>query len=404
MKVLQINSVCGIGSTGRIATDIHNILIDQGHESYIAYGRDLPKNCDNAIRIGTKFDNYTHVAITRILDKHGFGSKKATVELMEKVEYLDPDIIHLHNIHGYYINIEILFDYLKEANKPVVWTLHDCWSFTGHCSHFDYIGCDRWKTGCYNCPQKREYPASLLVDNSDWNYSKKKEIFTGVRNLTIVTPSNWLTNLVNKSFLKNYRIETINNGIDLSIFKPTDNEFRRKYKLDNKFIILGVASIWSHRKGIDFFLELSHNLEEDEVIVLVGLSEKQLKEIPVNIIGISRTNNIEELADIYSSANVFVNPTLEDNFPTVNLEALACGTPVITFDTGGSPESIDEKTGLITEERSSEKLNKNISKVKAKGKYSYEKECVKRAVKQYDKRYKYNDYTSLYEQILNKRK
>src|SRR5690554_6445846 len=143
MKVLQVNSVCGIGSTGRIATDINNILIEQGHESYIAYGRDLPKNCENAIRIGTKIDNYTHVAKTRLLDKHGFGSIKATKEFINKVIDINPDIIHLHNIHGYYINIEILFDYLKEANKPVVWTLHDCWSFTGHCSNFDYVGCDK---------------------------------------------------------------------------------------------------------------------------------------------------------------------------------------------------------------------------------------------------------------------
>ncbi|MBG0764208.1 MAG: glycosyltransferase [Tissierellales bacterium] len=197
MKVLQINSVCGIGSTGRIATDIHNILIDQGHESYIAYGRDLPKNCDNAIRIGTKIDNYTHVLKTRLLDKHGFGSKQATIEFIDKVKKLNPDIIHLHNIHGYYINIEILFDYIKEAKKPVVWTLHDCWSFTGHCSHFDYIGCEKWKTGCFDCPQKHEYPKSLFFDNSNWNYSKKREIFSGIDEMAIVTPSNWLADLKN---------------------------------------------------------------------------------------------------------------------------------------------------------------------------------------------------------------
>jgi len=400
MKVLQINSVCGIGSTGRIATDIHNILIEQGHESYIAYGRGLPKNCDDAIRIGTKIDNYTHVAKTRLLDKHGFGSKRATKEFVKEIKKIDPDIIHLHNIHGYYINIEILFNYLKEANKPVIWTLHDCWSFTGHCSHFDYIGCKKWKTGCFDCPQKQEYPKSVLIDNSEWNYNKKKEIFMGVDNMMLVTPSNWLSNLVGKSFLKDYRIEVINNGIELSFFKPTDNEFRKKYELDDKFIILGVASIWTQSKGINYFLELSTNLKEDEVIVLVGLSNKQLKEIPENIIGISRTNNVEELADIYSSADIFVNPTLEDNFPTVNLEALACGTPVITFETGGSPESINNKTGMVVKERSSVKLYENISNIRVSEKHSYIKECVDRAIKKYDRKLKYEEYISLYNNLV----
>ncbi|WFB91441.1 glycosyltransferase [Streptococcus parasuis] len=352
MKVLQINSVCGIGSTGRIATDIHNILIDQGHESYIAYGRDLPKNCDNAIRIGTKIDNYTHVLKTRLLDKHGFGSKQATIEFIDKVKKLNPDIIHLHNIHGYYINIEILFDYIKEAKKPVVWTLHDCWSFTGHCSHFDYIGCEKWKTGCFDCPQKHEYPKSLFFDNSNWNYSKKKEVFTGVDNMTIVTPSNWLANLVRKSFHKNYEIETIHNGIDLSVFKPTQGDFRKKYNIENKFIILGVSSVWNQRKGFFEYIELSQALKPDEVIVLVGVSEKQKENLPQNIIGITRTTNVKELAEIYSAADLFVNLTLEDNFPTVNLEALACGTKVLTYDTGGSSETIDMTTGIILSEKS----------------------------------------------------
>lgn len=343
MKVLQINSVCGIGSTGRIATDIHNILIGQGHKSYIAYGRGLPKNCDNAIKIGSKIDNYTHVAKTRILDKHGFGSKRATVEFIDKVKELDPDIVHLHNIHGYYINIEILFNYLKEANKPVIWTLHDCWAFTGHCSHFDYLGCNKWKTGCFDCPQKQEYPKSILFDNSSWNYSKKKEVFNGVDNMTIVTPSNWLADLVRESFLNNYEIKTIHNGIDLSIFKPTEGDFKRKYNIENAFIILGVSSVWNQRKGFFEYIKLSKKLNADEVIVLVGVSEKQKEDLPRNIVGITRTADVKELAEIYSSADVFVNLTLEDNYPTVNLEALACGAPLVTYKTGGSGENISSE-------------------------------------------------------------
>lgn len=402
MKVLQINSVCGIGSTGRIATDIHNILIEQGYESYIAYGRELPKNCDNIIKIGTKLDNYAHVAKTRIFDRHGFGSKQATIKFLEKLKILDPDIIHLHNIHGYYINIELLFNYLKEVKKPVVWTLHDCWSFTGHCAYFDYAGCNKWKTECYSCPEKKEYPSSLLVDNSKNNYTRKKEIFTGVKNLTLVTPSRWLANLVQKSFLQDYPIEVINNGIDLNTFRPDKGDFIEEFKLNDKFIILGVASVWDRRKGLKYFIELAEKLDHDETIVLVGLTEEQIKQIPDNIIGVTRTNNVEELVNIYSSADVFVNPTLEDNFPTTNLEALACGTPVITFHTGGSIESVDDATGLIVKEKTSDELYKGICQIKNQKKASYEEACLERARKYYCKVDKYKEYIALYQNILDK--
>lgn len=207
MRVLQINSVCGIGSTGRIATDIDKFLKEKNYESFIAYGRDTSRNCDTTIKIGNQFDNYMHVAKTRLFDKHGFGSTKATREFIDKVKALDPDVVHLHNIHGYYINIELLFDYLKQSNKPVVWTLHDCWAFTGHCSYFDYVNCERWQHGCYECPQNKDYPASIYIDYSKWNYQKKKEIFAGVKNMTIVTPSKWLAGLVGKSFLSEYQFD-----------------------------------------------------------------------------------------------------------------------------------------------------------------------------------------------------
>jgi len=397
MKVLQINSVCGIGSTGRIATDIHNILIEQGHESYIAYGRDLPKNCENAIRIGTKIDNYTHVAKTRLLDKHGFGSIQATKEFINRIKDIDPDIIHLHNIHGYYINVEILFNYLKEANKPVVWTLHDCWSFTGHCSHFDYIGCNKWKTGCFNCPQKQEYPKSILIDNSEQNFHRKSEAFTGVENLTIVTPSKWLAQLVNESFLNDYRIEIIHNGIDLEVFKPTKSSFRKKYNLQNKFIILGVASTWTNRKGLEEFVKLSHELDKDEVIVLVGVTNYQIKQLPKNIIGIRRTNSIEELAEIYTAADVFVNPTLEEVLGMTNIEALACGTPVVTFDTGGSPECIDNNTGIVVEKGNLKQLRKAIFNIKENS--FNESTLIERSRKLYNNNERYQEYLDLYFRI-----
>ena len=396
MKVLQINSVCGIGSTGRIATDIHQILLEHGHESYIAYGRGDAINCENVIQIGNKFDNYSHVALTRILDKHGFGSVKATKEFIKNIETLNPDVIHLHNLHGYYLNIEILFDYLKKANKAVVWTLHDCWSFTGHCSHFDYIGCERWRTGCYECPEKKRYPTSKIADNSKSNYEKKKRIFTGIENLTIVTPSKWLADLVRQSYLKEYPVQVINNGIDLSVFRPTKSDFKERYDLEKKFIILGVASIWGDRKGFKYFLELAAKIEDDEVIVLVGLSDKQKQNLPINIIAISRTNNIQELAEIYSMADVFVNPTLEDNFPTTNLESLACGTPVITFDTGGSVECIDKKTGIVVEKGDLNELREAINIIKTKKILFKKQELRERAQSFYNKHEKYFEYLNLY--------
>lgn len=400
MKVLQINSVCGIGSTGRIATDIHKMLIEQGHESYIAFGRELPMNCNNAIRIGNKFDNYVHAAKTRLFDLHGFGSNKATLEFIDKVEKLNPDIIHLHNIHGYYINIEILFNFLKEYNKPIIWTLHDCWTFTGHCSHFDYIGCERWKTGCFDCPEKRSYPSSLMLDNSKSNYYKKKDLFTGVDNLTLVTPSEWLYGLVKQSFLKEYPVEVINNGIDLSVFKPSANirNIRDIYGLEEKFILLGVANVWNSRKGLDSFFELAKYLNDDEIIILVGLTDNQVKDMPKGIIGIKRTNNVQELVDIYSSAGVYINPTLEDTYPTTNLEALACGTPVITYNSGGSPESIDDKTGFIVEKGNIKDL---IDKIKiAKSGLINENKCIERA-EMFNKDDKFTKYIELYTSINN---
>lgn len=401
MKVLQINSVCGRGSTGRIVLDIHNALSTNGYKSYIAYGREKAKNCSNTIRIGRKMDIYTHVIKTRLFDKHGFGSKQATKDFIKKAKELDPDIIHLHNIHGYYINIKILFDYLKQINKQVIWTLHDCWPFTGHCAYFDFVGCGKWKKGCFKCPQKLKYPTSWLFDNSSNNWKIKKELFTGIKNLTLVSPSQWLADLVKKSFLKEYPVVVIPNGIDISVFKPTPSDFRKKYRIEDKFVILGVANVWEERKGLKYFFELSKLLNEDEVIVLVGLSRKQKKNLPKNIIGLSKTNSVQELVGIYTTADVFVNPTLEDNYPTVNLEAQACGTFVITFDSGGAKETIIKKgeTGwIISKENTPNKIFSKLSEVKQK-KIKI-KEIKNSWLKAISKSSMINGYLALYKSIL----
>lgn len=343
MRVLLINSVCGIRSTGRICTDIANALSGEGHEVKIAYGREtVPEKYQKyAVKIGNGTDQKLHGVLTRAFDKHGFGSKKATADFLEWAEKYDPDILWLHNIHGYYINIEMLFGWIKSRpDMQVKWTLHDCWAFTGHCSHFAFAKCNKWKEHCENCPQKGTYPTSLFKDNSYDNFERKKAAFTGVKNMTLITPSKWLADLVSESFLGEYPIEVKYNTIDTSVFKPTPSDFRKKYGLEDKKIILGVASAWGERKGLYDFIKLSSMLDENYAVVLVGLSEKQLKELPEGVIGIKQTNSARELAEIYTAADVFFNPTYEDNYPTTNLEAQACKTPCVTYRTGGSVESV----------------------------------------------------------------
>lgn len=397
MKVLQINTVCGVGSVGRIVRQIHEALREKGHESYIAYGR-KPLGCDGAIRIGGDLDVYFHVFLTRVFDLHGFGSKKATKKFLKIVEEINPDIIHLHNIHGYYLNIEVLFDFLKSFDKPVVWTLHDCWAFTGHCSYFTYAKCERWKTGCYSCPEKKSYPRSVIFDNSKSNYARKKKAFIGVKNMTLVTPSQWLAGLVKESFLGDYPVQVIPNGIDTEVFKPTPSDFKKRYGLDGKFLILGVANVWEKRKGFDYFLDLSKYLSDDEIIVLVGLSDERIKNLPNNIIGIKRTNSAKELAEIYTAADVFFNPTLEDNYPTVNLEAQACGTYVITFDSGGAKETIISKeSGIAIKPCNAEDIMNLIRVLRSKGRKAANVDSSARSVISH--RFMVGSYISLYEKL-----
>jgi glycosyltransferase involved in cell wall biosynthesis len=395
MIVLQINSFYGSGSTGRIVSDIQKLLISKGHESYVIYGRGKKSENKNNIKVINKLGLYYNVIKTRLFDTHGLESKRITKKIVQKIKEINPDVIHLHNIHGYYINYKILFDYLKQINTPVIWTLHDCWAFTGHCAYFDFAGCDKWKTECSKCPEKKSYPKSILLDSSKYNYKTKKDLFTGHNNLTIVTPSKWLKNLVELSFLKSYNVEVINNGIDLDVFKPENGDFRQKYNLEDKFLILGVASVWDRRKGLNYFFELNNLIGSDEQIVLVGLNKKQIKQLPKGIIGISRTENIKELVNIYSSCDVFVNPTLEDNFPTTNLEAQACGTPVITFNTGGSPESLYHNFGAVTQRMSANSIRDAINSIKKVTNKDITRNLCNHA-KIYNKFSKFGEYLYLY--------
>ena len=348
MRILMINVVCGIRSTGRICTDLAAALEAHGHEVKIAYGREeVPEKFQKyAVRIGTDLDVRLHGLKARLLDGCGFGSKKATERFVEWIKEYDPDVIHLHNIHGYYINIEILFDYLRTCEKKIIWTLHDCWAFTGHAAYCEAAGCEKWINGCFNCPKKGDYPKSY-IDNSKNNWIKKMQLFTGIEALQIVTPSMWLSDMVKESILSEYPVTVIHNGIDTSVFKPTKSEIRNKLGLKGKKIVLGVAALWEPRKGLNDFYRLSKMLSDKFCIILVGLSKNQIARLPKKIIGIERTNSAEELAELYSEADVYVNPTYEDNYPTTNLEAIACKTPVVTYDTGGSAESAALFGGVV---------------------------------------------------------
>ena len=346
MKVLHINSVCGIRSTGRICTDIADILEKNGDLCKIGYGREsVPEKYEKyAVRIGDDFSVKRHALMTRIFDNTGHGSRGATRDFLKWVEEYDPDVIHLHNLHGYYINLEMLFNYLKQAGKPVVWTLHDCWAFTGHCSHFDLASCYKWKDGgCNHCPLKKEYPASMLFDRSEKNFCEKRELFSSVEGMTIVAPSQWLADLVKQSFLKDYPVKVIRNGIDLSAFRSLQSDFRKRYGLTDKILFLGVATAWGKSKGLYDFYKINEMKADNEAIVLVGLTSKQIADLPKGIIGIERTNSVRELAEIYSSADVFINPTYQEVFGLTNVESQACSTPAVTYRSGGSPEGVPDK-------------------------------------------------------------
>lgn len=398
-KLLQINVTANWGSTGRIAEEIGLLAISQGWDSYIAYGRGVPVSCSNLLRIGNDRDMRLHAVQSRLLDNHGLASKNATRQFVKQIEKIKPNIIHLHNIHGYYLNYPILFEYLACINIPIVWTLHDCWLYTGHCAHYSAIKCYRWKNSCYDCPQRKSYPTSLLMERSAKNFSAKKTAFTSLRNLTLIPVSNWLADDVKQSFLNNYQMKVIHNGIDIHTF-TLHNIQKSVLNLENKFLVIGVASVWSARKGLEDFIRLRNILSNDFQIVLIGLTDKQIKALPKGIIGINRTNSVEELADYYSVADVFVNPTWEDNFPTTNIEALACGTPVITYRTGGSVEAISSETGMIVEQGDLEGLSNAVQYICKKGKDTYQTACRERAVKYFNKNDRYQEYMDLYNQLL----
>lgn len=401
-KLLQVNSTANSGSTGRIAEQIGQLAINAGWDSYIAYGRSSNVSKSNLVRVGGNTNGFIHFLSNIMLDNHGLTSVKATKAFIERIKAISPDIIHLHNIHGYYINYELLFDYFSAADIPVVWTLHDCWAYTGHCSYYSDIDCQKWQTNCKDCPKKHNYPKSLLLDRSLRNFRKKKACFNTVNNLTLVPVSHWLEEEVKKSFLKENHIRCILNGVDVNRFKPSgcDPSARDQYGLKDKKVLLGVATAWGPRKGWRDYIRLSQELPNDYKIVMVGVTEKQAKELPENILAIRRTESVEQLADLYSMADVVLNLSDEESFGLTSAEGFACGTPSIVYNCTASPELITPNTGIVIEKGDRKALVEAIITITSKGKEYYSYNCRNRAIECYDKNKNYQQYIELYNELL----
>lgn len=397
LKICMINSVA-YGSTGRIMLEIAELVRTTGNEAF-TFSMKWRKQSyigKQHVYFGSFSENFGSMKVGKWTGLNGCFVWRGTKQLLHYLDNIKPDIIHLHNLHNNYVNLPMLFNYIKKNKIPIVWTLHDCWAFTGQCPHFTINSCEKWKEGCYDCARYKSYP-SAWVDQTKLMWKLKKRWFTNVKNVTIVTPSQWLADLVKESFLRTYSIKVINNGIDLNVFKPEASNLKERYNLKNRYIILGVAHEWSLTKGIDVFTKMAKKLPKEYQIILVGTDEEVKKMLPSNIISIHRTNNQYELVKLYSAADVFVNPTREDTFPTVNMEALACGTPVITFRTGGSPEILDEKCGIVVESDDIEQLEREIIRICEKKPYTVEN-CVKRA-QLFERNKKFEEYIDLYENI-----
>lgn len=386
MKIVQLNAVCGVGSTGGITVAISRMLTEHNIENYILY-----TNGKHGYKLGINYSNSFLVKSSalkaKLFGNYGFNSRKATKNLIQLLNMIKPDIVHLHNIHGHDLNLEYFFKYLKKTRVRVIWTFHDCWAFTGYCMHFDILKCTKWQTKCGNCPQAKQY--SFFVDRSEELFLKKKQLFTAIEDMTIVSPSNWLAELARHSFLNKYRIVVINNGIDLDIFRPRNNVFKKEYGIEDKYIVLGVP-----KGNLEPFEKLSTMLNEKYKLVLVGLNQKERAKLPKNIIGLPHTVDRVEMAQLFTAADVYINTTLEDTFPTVNLESLACGTPVITFNTGGSPEAVDDNTGIVVEKGNIAAVNDAICDICTGRDRSVA--CIERARRLYNANDRFEDYYELY--------
>lgn len=401
-KLLEINVTANQGSTGRIANSVGIAAQNNGYDTTLAYGRYMNKTPLKTIKIGNKLSNYRHVLESRILDNHGLASIAATKKFVNDVKALEPDIIHLHNLHGYYLNYQILFEYLKMWGGPVVWTLHDCWPFTGHCSHFVNSDCARWQTGCHNCPNQHCYPKSFLLDRSKANWDKKNLIFNSIDNLTIVSVSNWLDTLVSESFLSGKNHMYIYNGVDTEVFLPRETDMRMRYGLEGKLLMVGVANVWSRSKGFDDYVKLSNHLKDDEIIVMIGVNKELAKSLPSNIIGVPKTENLQELVSWYNAADMVLNLSYQETFGMTTAEGLSCGTPGISYNVTACPEVLSSDTGIIVSLGHIDEVYHAIQEIKIRTKEGYKFQCRERALTNFDINKNYQQYIDLFDYLTTR--
>lgn len=390
--LLQLNATANWGSTGRIAESIGLAAQKHGWICYMAYGRHSNPSSMELIRTGGPLNPYLHYLQSRIFDREGLGSGTATSRLIWLIDKLAPDVVQLHNLHDHWLNYRILFEYLNSNPRiKVVWTFHDCWAFTGHCFHFAQIGCGKWKTGCNNCPLSRIYPKSM-IDRSRRNYEQKKGLFAACDSLTVVACSQWMADMVRTSFLGDRSVEVIHNGVDVNVFLPIEDRH-----VSDGFNILAVSNVWNPEKGLDDILKLRHLLPPGYRITVAGLSPRQLDSMHPGVEGIGRVSSTEELVRLYNDADVLINMSRADTFPTVNLEALACGTPVVTYETGGSPETVDKKTGVVVPCSDVHAMSEAI--VRLRSNPLMRSDCRRRALELFDREKCFDKYIDLYENI-----
>lgn len=423
MRIAQINVVSSL-STGRIAVQLCRVSTGAGHKALLCHSRDHAPGDIFSFRIGGKLDTYAHAALSRLTDREGFFSRRATKKLVRQLQLYQPDLIHLHNLHGHYLHLPTLFAYLKKANLPVVWTLHDCWAYTGHCAYYTTavdapligpvkrrraeqhtVGCDRWQNGCGQCVLSRAYPSSWFADQSARNWKEKRELFCHLPYLVLTTPSEWLRDEVKQSFLKDYPVYVLPNGIDLEAFKPCQSdEFMydavRSYGLDRtegKKLVLSVAAVWDERKGLEDLIELAEKLGPDYCVAAVGLDQQQMEALPKgSIIGVKRTGNLNDLCALYTAADVYVSASREETMGMTLVEALACGTQVICYDATAMPEIVTPEVGETVPLGDIDTLAQTVRRLCDQPKDA--QACRARAA-EYDAQDRFRAYLELYENM-----
>lgn len=402
--LLQFNVYANCASTGRLAEDLGDVALKAGWKSYVAFGREFRPSHSELIKVGTKFDVYAHVLKTRLFDRHGFGSERATKKLIKQIDEIKPDVIQFQNVHGYFLNLPIILNYIAEKNIPLIWSLHDCWSMTGHCAHFALNGCEKWKEECNHCPLLKDYPNSWGWDSSKRNHREKRKLIEAIPRLTIVSGSEWLANIAKQSYFKNRDIRVIPDGIDTEIYSPKSgvHELRTQYNLENKFVILASGTAWPYYKGLADYAKLRQVLSSEYAIVIVGMLPKEIESLPKGLIGVPRTKTPEELARWYSAADCVMSLSRLESFGLTPVEGFACGTPAIVYNCTSTPELITPETGFVAEVGNIEDVKAKVEMMRKIGKSSYAKRCREIALEKYDRNVCFNQYLSLYEDLIKR--